>query len=226
VAYCLRMKTKLDQNPLFHFLVDPALRYQVARHGLLWSMAILVIYQRFDYNAILLTSPADRTAYAWLSTLIFGGLTTFDYLLLVQLTRHFLFSQFRPLPFLAGLLGVHFLTTVLVRWHVLWFVQVFTLPRLPVAYRTFADHIIGLSVWQVPFDSVQVGIFCFSLVYTYLMYVLSVKFSKDMLILRGRETQLEKENIQLEFDFLKAQVNPHFNPVPMSPQELVQYYFL
>lgn len=204
------MRTKLDQNHFFQFLVDPALRFRIARHTVLWSMAIFVIYQRFDYNAILLTSTADRTAYVTLSTLIFGAITIIDYLLAAQLIRHYIFYRFRPVLFLTGTLVIHIMTTLLVRWHVVWFVKVFTLPRLPVVYRTFADHIIGLSVWQVPFDSVLVGIFCFSLVYTYLLYALSAKLFKDLLLIRTREIRLEKENIQLEFDFLKAQVSPHF----------------
>ncbi|MBU1822650.1 MAG: sensor histidine kinase [Bacteroidetes bacterium] len=84
------------------------------------------------------------------------------------------------------------------------------MPRLPVVYRNFADHVMGLAVWQLPFDSVLVLIFCFSMVYTYLIYALSVKLFKDLVVQRTRGAHLEKENIQLEFDFLKAQVNPHF----------------
>lgn len=204
------MKPRLDRNLFFQFLADPALRFRIARHTVLWSVASFVIYQRFDYNAILLTSATDRTSYVTLSTLIFVGITVMDYLLATQLLRHFIFNRFRPLLFLVGAFGIHVLTALLVRWHVVWFMRVFTLPRLPVAYQTFADHIVDLSVWQVPFDSVLVGIFCFSLVYTYLLYAISIKLFKDMLLLRVRETRLQKENIQLEFDFLKAQVNPHF----------------
>ncbi len=204
------MKLRLDQNTFFQFLLDPAPRYRVARHGLLWSVMTFLIYERFNYNAIQLTDAADRTAYVTLSTLIFAGLIILDYLLVAKLIRSFLFQRFRPVLFCTGLLGVHFLTVLLVRWHVVWFVQWFTLPRLPVVYRNFADHVMGLAVWQLPFDSVLVLIFCFSMVYTYLIYALSVKLFKDLVVQRTRGAHLEKENIQLEFDFLKAQVNPHF----------------
>jgi two-component system, LytTR family, sensor kinase len=204
------MKLRLDQNTFFQFLLDPAPRYRMARHGLLWSAMTLLMYERFRYNATLIDSAADRTAYVTLSTLIFVGLILLDYLLMAKLIRLFLFQHFRPLHFLAGLLGVHFLTVLLVRWHVVWFVHWFTLPRLPVAYQNFADHVMGLAVWQLPFDSVLVFIFCFSLVYTYLIYALSVKLFKDLVVQRTRGVHLEKENLRLEFDFLKAQVNPHF----------------
>lgn len=49
------LKIKLDRESLFQFLTDPTRRFRVARHVVLWTVSIFLIYKRFDFNAILLT---------------------------------------------------------------------------------------------------------------------------------------------------------------------------
>ena len=204
------LKIKLDRESLFQFLTDPTPRFRVARHVVLWTVSIFLIYKRFDFNAILLTSPAERQLYVHLSTLIFGGITILDYALIILLLRQFVIRRSQVSLFVLGLFGVHLLTAILVYWHVGWFVDLFTLQHLPIAYRTFAHDVIGLRFWQIPFNSVLIGVFCFSLVYSYLLVVLTPKIFKDLFTTNVRRAQLEKDNLQLEYLFLKAQVNPHF----------------
>ena len=204
------LKIKLDRESLFQFLTDPTRRFRVARHVVLWTVSVFLIYKRFDFNAVLLTSPAERQMYVNLSTLIFGGLTILDYALITLLLRQFVIRRSQVSLFVLGLFGVHLLTAILVYWHVGWFVDLFTLQHLPIAYRTFAHDVIGLRFWQIPFNSVLIGVFCFSLVYSYLLVVLTPKIFKDLFTTNVRRAQLEKDNLQLEYLFLKAQVNPHF----------------
>ncbi len=190
------LKIKLDREFLFQFLTDSTLRFRVARHVVLWTVCLFVIYERFDFNGALLTSPAERQMYVNLSTLIFGGLAILDYVLITLLLRQFVIRRSQISLFVLGLLGVHFLTAFLVYWHVVWFVDLFTFSHLPVAYRTFAHGVMGLRFWQVPFNAVLVGGFCFSLVYSYLLVVLTPKIFKDLLALSTRRAQLKKDNLQ------------------------------
>ena len=232
------LEIKLSRESLFQFLTDPTHRLRVARHGVLWTVFLFLIYKRFDFNAVLLTSPAERQMYVNLSTLVFGSLTILDYILITLLLRQFVIRRSQVSLFVLGLFGVHLLTALLVYWHVGWFVDLFTLKHLPIAYRTFAHDVIGLRFWQIPFNPVLIGVFCFSLVYSYLLVVLTPKIFKDLFtisIKRGQlekdnlqlekdnlqlekdnlqlekdNLQLEKDNLQLEYLFLKAQINPHF----------------
>ena len=218
------LEIKLDRESLFQFLTDPTRRFRVTRHVVLWTVSLFLIYKRFDFNAVLLTSPAERQMYVNLSTLVFGILTVLDYILITLLLRQFVIRRSQVSLFVLGLFSVHLLTALLVYWHIGWFVDLFTLKHLPTAYRTFAHEVIGLRFWQIPFNPVLIGVFCFSLVYSYLLVVLTPKIFKDLFtisIKRGQlekdnlqlekdNLQLEKDNLQLEYLFLKAQINPHF----------------
>lgn len=208
---------KLDRESLFQFLTDPTRRVRVARHVVLWMVSLFLIYERFNFNAVLLASPAERQMYVNLSTLVFGGLTILDYVLITLLLRQFVIRRSQVGLFVLGVLGVHCLTAMLVYWHIGWFVDLFSLQHLPFAYRAFAHDVIRLSFWQIPFNPVLVGVFCFSLVYSYLLVVLTPKIFKDLFTLSLRRMQLEKDNLQLKKDnlqlehkSLKAQVSPHF----------------
>ena len=197
-------------NQSYDFLTNPTIRYRVARHTIMWSATIFLVYARFEYNAIQLSSPAGQKTYIWFSTLVFGGLILLNYILITVLLREFVLRRSQVKVFVVGLAGVHVLTALLVRLHISWFVDFFTLPRLPVAYTTFAEHVLGLPLWQAAFDPVVVGVFCFSQVYSYLLLVLTPKMFKDLFLSQIKKTGLEKDNLQLEYQFLKAQVNPHF----------------
>lgn len=73
---------------------------------------------------------------------------------------------------------------------------------------------LGKYYFKVPFI---IGMFSpITVYYNYAVYgfntaiTIVVKVSKDIFQSRIRNTALEKENLKLEMDFLKAQVNPHF----------------
>ncbi|MVM36831.1 hypothetical protein GO730_02675 [Spirosoma sp. HMF3257] len=61
-----------------------------------------------------------------------------------------------------------------------------------------------------PFDNIVVWLFSFSLFYNYLLYAIGLKVFKDLFTVQLRSMELEKDNLRLEFDFLKSQINPHF----------------
>ncbi len=204
------MGTSLDRNLFFQILINPAPGYRVIRHVLLWGTALTLIYLGFEYIARTIPDPLAQRRYSILSTLLFGGLTMLAYVSITWLTRQFVLLRFRLGLFMGSLFLIHVAISALVRWHFLVFTRSLTLSNLPSIYARNADHIARLSFWQVPFDSIIVGLFSFSLLYNYLLYAVGFKVFKDLFVLKIRQEKLEKENLQLEFNFLKAQVNPHF----------------
>lgn len=204
------METNLDRNVLFQFLTNPAPGYRLGRHGVLWFTAIFLIHRGFQYISLSILNPTDQQAYAILSTFFFGGLTIGAYFLITSLTRQYILLRFRFNLFIGCLLLVHIVTSALVRWHFLLFIRYLTLAKLPRMYTMYADHIDQLPTWQVPIDSIIVGLFSFSLFYNYLLYAVGLKVFKDLFTLKIQQAKLEQENLQLEFNFLKTQINPHF----------------
>lgn len=204
------MEVNLDKNLLLQFLTNPSIGYRIGRHSVLWLTAIFLIYRGFQFIALTIPNPANQQLYAILSTLFFGGLTINAYFLITWLTRHFILLRFRFNLFIGCLILVHVLTSALVRWHFLLFIHYLTLANLPRMYSVYADHVTHLPAWRVPFDSIIVGLFSFSLFYNYLLYAVGLKVFKDLFSLKNQQAKLEQENLQLEFSFLKAQINPHF----------------
>ncbi len=204
------MQTNLDTNIFFQLLVSPQTRYRVTRHLIMWLTVEWAIYRGFRYLAATYTDPSLQRQYTLLSTLLFGSLTIAGYLSITWLTQRFILRRFQVSLFLGGVLLVHIITAELVLVHFELFIQTFTLANLPRVYVNNAQHIAQVKVWQAPFDSVVVGLFSFSLFYNYMLFAVGLKIFKDFFTLRIRQAELEKENIQLEYNFLKAQINPHF----------------
>jgi sensor histidine kinase YesM len=76
-------------------------------------------------------------------------------------------------------------------------------------------YLEGLSMyWQrgyVKFIASPVLIIQLAFSYFFYMFLpVSCKFLRDQMRLQKREAALQKQNIQLEMDFLKAQIHPHF----------------
>ncbi|GAA4461447.1 hypothetical protein GCM10023189_36960 [Nibrella saemangeumensis] len=157
-----------------------------------------------------ITNPVAQHQYILISTLFFSSLTIGAYLLATLLIHRFILQRFRPGVFMLYLLGVHGLTSMLVYWHFIFFLRYFGPDNLPGVYSRNAEHVAGLAMWQIPFDTIIVLLFSYSLFYNYLLYAVGLKAFKDLFTARLRQERLEKENLLLEFNFLKAQINPHF----------------
>lgn len=206
------MLGKIDNSLFLRLMVNPDYYHRLVRHTLLWSTALFLIYRGFRFLATSIpsSSPDDIRLYTVLSSLFFGGLTIGAYWVITTLTYRFILTQFQPGRFALGILSVHIITATLVFGHFIVFTRSIGLNHLPRFYTLYSDHITQLRVWQAPFDSVIVWFFSFSLFYNYLIYAVGLKVFKDLFTLQLRQNELEKENLRLEFDFLKAQINPHF----------------
>ncbi|SFF38073.1 sensor histidine kinase [Spirosoma endophyticum] len=204
---------------LFRLLTSPALSLRLIRYGLLWMTALGLIYRGFAYIATSIPShaPGDVVQYSIASTGVFGGLTLGAYFIITKLTRRFILNRFQPGWFGLSLIGVHIISAELMLLHFYGFIQVLGLAHLPIIYSKYASYIQQLPAWKAPIDPIIVALFSFSLYYNYLLYAVGLKVFKDLFMsqlqqaqLQQQQAELKKENIRLEFEFLKAQINPHF----------------
>lgn len=218
------MESSLDKNPFIQLLINPAPRYRIGRHTLMWTTAILVIYRGELYIAGSSNSPDFRSLYAALATLTYAVLIIVIYVSVTQLVRRFILLHFRLGPLLVGSIAIHVIISLLLYYQFIGFVSYFELSCLPRFYNAHADRLHRLSIWRIPFDSFIAGILAYSFVYSYVLFPLFLKIVKDLFTMKTKENQLEKEkiqlqvkkaelekeNVQLEFDFLKSQISPHF----------------
>lgn len=218
------MQITLDQNTFFQLLVNPAPRYRIARHTLMWTTAILVIYRGQSYISRSSSDPTARSLYVAVATVVYALLIILIYVTVAKLIHQFILLRFRFFPLILGFFVVHLVVSIILYYQLLSFLNYFSLPDLPQFYTAQASRFPALSVWQAPFDYFIVGIMSYSLVYSYVLYPLFLKIVKDLFTIKAKESQLEKEKIlaesreaqlekdkiRLEFDFLKAQISPHF----------------
>lgn len=200
-------------NPFFfQLLVNPSNSFRFIRYGLLWLTSLLLIYRGFHYLSSSISKPTPLTVgqYSIASTLFFGGLTIAAYSVITILIHRNLLLRFNLNRFLLGLLFVHLVASELVLLHFHLFYAFFSLDSLPRFYTAYSSHIRQMAFWMAPFDPIIVWLFSFSLFYNYLLYAVALKVFKDLFTVQLHNMELEKDNLRLEFDFLKAQINPHF----------------
>ena len=102
------------------------------------------------------------------------------------------------------------ISSILVMWYFELFIAIFTLDKLPQSYLFYGEHIKNVPIYLAPLDSVIVWLFSFSLYYNYLLYAVGLKVFKDLFTMKLAKTELEQDNLKLEYNFLKSQLNPHF----------------
>jgi sensor histidine kinase YesM len=193
-------------------LINPNIRYRIVRYAVMWTTALLLIYRGFHFLATTAPSPSQESIikYSLLATSYFGLLTVVAYFVITTLTQWYILTKFELSYFIAGVCLTHLLASELVLIHFDLFYALFPLAQLPRLYHVNEVHLKALSYVRAPFDGVIVWLFSFSLFYNYLLYAVSFKVFKDLFSIQIQKTELEKEVIQLEFNFLKAQINPHF----------------
>ncbi len=173
------MQTTLDQNPFFQFLINPAPRYRIARHGLLWTTAILAIYRGQLYISRNSNDPDGRSLYVALATFTYAVLIIIIYVAVAQLIRRFILLRFRISYLVLGFFVIHLVVSVSLYYQLKGFLSYFALTDLPQFYATQVDRLSQLSIWRIPFDSFIVGIMSYSLVYSYVLYPLFLKIKYE-----------------------------------------------
>jgi hypothetical protein len=200
------------RNSFHKVLVNPATPYRFVRYGIMWTTALLLIYRGFHFLATTAPNSSSHSIlqYSLISTLYFGTLTIGVYFVVTTLVQRYILSKFELNYFFLGVFITHLVAAEIVLLHFNLFYTLFPIENLPRLYQVNERHVRELFFWQAPFDGVIVWLFSFSLFYNYLLYAISFKVFKDLFSIQLQKTELEKENLQLEFNFLKAQINPHF----------------
>jgi two-component system LytT family sensor kinase len=175
-----------------------------------------------------------------LPLVLWGLFSTYHYVNIVRflavdnLTHPFLVWGFTAKEILAAVLGYYFFSwVVLPRWLLQrrWLLTIaglvaiyYTWALLSYALFTTADHygiihksaatdyfyrILDQGLWKGVFawHGVSIGLYDFSSV---VMLPLVVRFVQFLLVSSNSSLRLQRENLNLEINFLKAQVNPHF----------------
>lgn len=202
----------INERTLYRLLTSSNRRLRLLRNLLLWLIIGYVIFSGFLFLSRTIPAYSAETVrhYTFWSTLFFGTLTVLCYYLITYLSYRFILIQFRIGRFLLWMAVIHITASLLIFAHFRLFIDLFGENSLPRFYATYRQYFQTLPLWQVPFDYAVVWIFAFSFFYNYLLYAVGFKVFKDLFTLRAKQNELEKENIKLEFEFLKSQVNPHF----------------
>lgn len=115
--------------------------------------------------------------------------------------------------YIQGLLGV--IVCIIVYIHLFYFIEKATLDFAEKTGHFLPPYAKSLAVFtdkgylyfiSYPFLLIQIAIY--GLFYMFLP--VCCKFLRDQLRLQRKQSELQKKNIQLEMDFLKAQIHPHF----------------
>jgi len=205
------MNSSID-NIFLRLLVSSKIQARTFRHMLLWTTTVGLIFIGFWFMSQKIASPSfeSKLYYSVASTLFFGAMTVAAYLFITKVTHLYILKSFKAGRFFMLMVAVHVLSTFFVMLYFQLFIQAFSLKNLPVSYQYYGEHIDSVPLYLVPVDGVIVWLFSFSLYYNYLLYAVGLKVFKDLFAMKIDKTELEQENLKLEYSFLKAQVNPHF----------------
>ncbi|UOG76959.1 histidine kinase [Hymenobacter tibetensis] len=177
----------------------PAPYARIALHAGLW--VLYANYEHFLYSGWRET-PLVTWSFALTTTL--AAVAGYYFFSEVVLPRFVLRQRW--------LLSVLSLVAIYYGWALLSYGLFLLLESNNLISRTLNDYIyriLGKGVWMGVFSwyGVSIGIFDFAV---NVMPPILVRFVQFLLTSGNRSLQLERENLNLEVNFLKAQVNPHF----------------
>jgi sensor histidine kinase YesM len=185
--------------------------YRIGLHALFW---IVYIFLLLAVDFFIHNSMAPRSHFnnidilsALAGDLILIGVT---YYLTITLSYQSIFIKKK---YIRGLL--YLIVCIIVFIHLFYFVESFAISQikksgkeLPVYLQSIAAYTDKGYVYfmTIPFLIIQIAFGCFF----YLFLPVSCKFLRDQMRMQKKQSELQKKNIQLEMDFLKAQIHPHF----------------
>jgi len=186
-------------------------RYRIGLHVLFWLVYLFLIFVvdffinnsmipkwHFDYDGILGTLVANLL------------LMSVTYYLTIFLSYRRIFIKKR---YIQGLF--YLIVCIIVYIQLFYFVESIAINYAERLTKPLPPYTKSIAMYTdkgyvyfmtVPILIFQIAISCFF----YLFLPVCCKFLRDQLRMQKRQSELKKKNIQLEMDFLKAQIHPHF----------------
>jgi len=115
--------------------------------------------------------------------------------------------------FTQGLLGI--IVCIIIYIHLFYFIEKASVDFAEKTGHALPPYAKSLAIFtdkgyfyfiSYPFLIIQIAIYGFF----YMFLPVCCTFLRDQMRMQKRQSQLQKKNIQLEMDFLKAQIHPHF----------------
>jgi sensor histidine kinase YesM len=186
-------------------------RYRIGLHVLFWTIYIFLLLA-VDF---LIHKPVASRSHLGsmdiLSTLagdlILIGVT---YYLTIALSYRSIFIKKK---YILGLL--YFIACVIIFIQLFYFIESFAIEQAKKSGKELPLYLQSISAYTdkgyvyfmtAPLLIFQIVFGCFF----YLFLPVSCKFLRDQMRMQKKQSELQKKNVQLEMDFLKAQIHPHF----------------
>lgn len=185
--------------------------YRIGLHAIFWFI-FFTLLEGIDYYVITATSTKWHAHFSDLLISFIGDalLITITYYLTILLSYKNIIIRRKYLR------GLYFMVACIVIYvHLFYF---FEWQAISLAQRT-GRSLSPYSETLAPYVSkgyfyfIKIPILLFQISISYFFYMflpVCCKFLRDQLRMQHKQSELQKKNIQLEMDFLKAQVHPHF----------------
>jgi len=182
------------------------LRWRIALHILFWILMFLSYYY---FNTISFNPAAGTPAALWLAVKNAVEFALAFYLLMYIIWPKLLLRR-RWIASIPALLAWVMLLALLDGWadKIIFFKCYNCLQRLQLTYPDYYNFLRN-NLAYIVFIRVVTGGFIYHLLIQ-LGFPIALKFARGYFKKTVEQLELAKENLQLEFNFLRAQVNPHF----------------
>ena len=186
-------------------------RYRIGLHILFWFVYLILLQVvTFFIGRSFDPESQSRSPDAWIALasniILIGG----TYYLMISLSYRNIFVKKK---YIRGL--IYLLICIIIFIHVFYFIISILISYaersgqpMPTYNKELAEYVKGGYVYfmTTPFLVFQIAISSFF----YLFLPVSCKFLRDQMRMQKRQSELLQKNSQLEMDFLKAQIHPHF----------------
>lgn len=186
-------------------------RYRIGLHVVFWFVYLFMMLLINFFISITFDSKWDFHTMDVLTTLATEALLVgVSYYLIIFFPYRNLVIKKR---YILGLLGI--IVCIIFYIHLFYFIQIISIDVAEKTGHSLPPYAKSLAVFfdkgyfyffSYPYLIIQIAIY--GLFYMFLP--VCFKFLRDQMRMQKKQYELQKKNIQLEMDFLKAQIHPHF----------------
>lgn len=186
-------------------------RYRIGLHVLFW---LVYLFMMLLINFFISISFDSRWHFNTMDVLMSLAaealLVGVSYYLIIFLSyRNLVFKK----RYIQGLLGI--IVCIIFYIHLFYFIEIISIDVAEKTGRSLPPYAKSLAIFfdkgylyfiSYPYLIIQIAIY--GLFYMFLP--VCCKFLRDQMRMQRMQSELQKKNVQLEMDFLKAQIHPHF----------------